>query len=76
MLEKIWNVIKNLGKVISALTEFIFDMVEDLIYMIRLLGDVVDDIPQYLGFFPSVIVTVVTTCIGLAVIFKVLGREG
>lgn len=76
MLEKIWKVIKNLGEVISALTEFIFDMVGDLLYMIKLLAEVVVDIPEYLGFFPTIIITTVTTLIGVAVIFKVLGREG
>lgn len=76
MLQKIWNVIKDLGKIISSVIEFVFDMVEDLLYMIKLLGEVVLDIPDYLGFFPSIIITTVTTLIGVAVIFKVLGREG
>lgn len=76
MLQKIWNVIKDLGKIISSVIEFVFDMVEDLLYMIKLLREVVLDIPDYLGFFPSIIITTVTTLIGVAVIFKVLGREG
>lgn len=75
MLKKIWNVVKDIGSLLSKMGEFILDLFEDLVYIVKLLGEVVLDIPEYLGVFPTVIVSAVISLVGIAVIFRVLGRE-
>lgn len=75
MLKKIWNVVKDIGSFLSKTVEFILDLFEDLVYIVKLLGEVVLDIPEYLGVFPTVIVSAVISLVGIAVIFRVLGRE-
>lgn len=75
MLKKIWNVVKDIGSFLSKTVEFILDLFEDLVYIVELLGEVVLDIPEYLGVFPTVIVSAVISLVGIAVIFRVLGRE-
>lgn len=75
MLKKIWNVVKDIGSFLSKTVEFILDLFEDLVYIVELLGEVVLDIPEYLGVFPTIIVSSVISLVGIAVIFRVLGRE-
>lgn len=75
MLKKIWNVVKDIGSFLSKTVEFILDLFEDLIYIVELLSDVAKDIPEYLGVFPTLIVSSVISLVGIAVIFRVLGRE-
>ena len=75
MLKKIWNVIKDIGDFLKSTVDFILDLFEDLVYVTKLLGDVVKDIPEYLGLFPTVIVSAVLVLVSIAVIYKLLGRE-
>lgn len=75
MLKKIWNVIKDIGDFLKNTVDFILDLFEDLVYVTKLLGDVVKDIPEYLGLFPTVIVSAVLVLVSIAVIYKLLGRE-
>lgn len=75
MLKKIWNVVKDIGEFLKNTVDFILDLFEDLVYVTKLLGDVVKDIPEYLGLFPTVIVSAVLVLVSIAVIYKLLGRE-
>lgn len=75
MLKKIWNVVKDIGEFLKNTVDFILDLFEDLVYVTKLLGDVVKDIPEYLGLFPTVIVSGVLVLVSIAVIYKLLGRE-
>lgn len=76
MLKDIFNVVKNIGNFFTSIVDFVIDFFSDLVYVIELLAETVVNIPQYLGFFPSVIVSAVVSLVAIAVIFKVLGREG
>lgn len=75
MLESIYKGIKSIVKFFEAIVDFVIDFFEDLVYVIELVGETVKDIPSYLDFFPPVIVTGVLALVGVAVVFKILGRE-
>lgn len=75
MLESIYKGIKSIVKFFEAIVDFVLDFFEDLVYVIELVGETVTDIPDYLDAFPTVLVTGVLALVGVAVVFKILGRE-
>lgn len=62
--------------IIVSLAQLIFDILEDLFYAIGLAVKVVASIPQYIGWLPSTAITLVVVAVGIALVFKVIGREG
>lgn len=75
MLKDIYKAIKSVVNFFDSIVDFILDFFSDLKYIIELLADTVTSIPDYLGFFPSVMVGAIITLVSIAVIYKVLGRE-
>lgn len=75
MLENIYKGIKSIIKFFESIVDFIIDFFADLVYVIQLVGETIVQIPDYLGAFPTVLVTSVLVLVGVAVIFKILGRE-
>lgn len=75
MLDNIYKGIKSIVKFFEAIVDFVIDFFEDLVYVIELVGETVKDIPSYLDAFPSVLVAGILALVGVAVIFKILGRE-
>lgn len=75
MLRDIFDVIKNIGNFFTSIVDFVIDFFGDLVYVIDLLADTIVSIPDYLGFFPSVLIAAVVSLVSIAVIFKILGRE-
>jgi len=65
----IWNVI-------TSLIDFVVGIVEDLVYVVKLTGTFLAQIPNYFSWLPSAYVTLIVTIFGIVVVYKVLGREG
>lgn len=65
----IWNVI-------TSLIDFVVGIVEDLVYVVKLTGTFLVQIPNYFGWLPTAYVTLIVTIFGIVVIYKILGREG
>lgn len=76
MLKNIYNAIKSLVNFFDSVIDFVIDFFQDLVYVIDLLAETVTSIPDYLGFFPTILVTAIISLVSIAVIFKILGREG
>lgn len=75
MLKDIFNIVKNIGNFFTAIVDFVIDFFGDLVYVIDLLADTIVSIPDYLGFFPSILIAAVVSLVSIAVVFKILGRE-
>lgn len=75
MLENIYKGIKSIIKFFESIVDFVIDFFDDLVYVIELVGKTVKDIPQYLDAFPGILVGGVLALVGVAVVFKILGRE-
>lgn len=67
---------RGIGDAIVSIFDFIIGFFQDLVYMIKLLGQVVLNIPAYFSWLPSGVIAIIVTCIGIVVIYKILGREG
>lgn len=67
---------KGIGDAIVAVFDFVISLFEDLIYMIKLLGQVVLNIPVYFSWLPAPVLALIVVIISIVVIYKILGREG
>lgn len=68
--------IKGIAEGVSAAIDFLFGIIQDLVYMVQLLGQFILDIPAYLSWLPSAVVAIFITIFSIVVIYKVIGREG
>lgn len=73
---QIVNFFKMLIDLLVGAVQFVVKLLKDLVYVVQLLGQAVANLPQYLGFLPSMAVSVLVTVFAIVVIYKVLGREG
>lgn len=62
--------------IISSLGQLVVDWYHDLFYAYSLAIKVAMSIPQYLSWLPPSAVALVVVAVGVALVFKVLGREG
>ena len=60
----------------TFIVDFVISTIRDLIYMVGLLGDITTNLPTYLGWLPSQILTHFLLIISIVVIYKIIGREG
>lgn len=61
---------------ISAAIDFLISFIEDIVYIVRITGEFVLEIPTYLAWLPGPVLAIVVTVFGVVVIYKVMGREG
>lgn len=61
---------------VTAAIEFLSGLIEDLVYMVGLLGQFIVQIPDYLSWLPSGVAAIFITIFSIVVIYKILGREG
>lgn len=61
---------------VVAAIEFLADFIEDVVYMVTLVGKFVAKIPEYFGWLPSSLLALVVMGFGVVVVYKILGREG
>lgn len=60
----------------SAIVDFVVGFFGDLVYVIKLLGEFIIQIPQYFFFLPPAVVALLITVFGVVVIYMILGRNG
>ena len=60
---------------ISSVVDFVIGFFEDLVYVIKLLGQFILDIPGYFTWLPSVALTLLITIFSIVVIYMVLNRK-
>ena len=75
-MDAIIKFFKGIADAVSAALSFLIGFIEDIVYVIKLTGQFVLCIPDYLGFLPSAVLSIVIVIFGVVVIYKVLGREG
>lgn len=56
--------------------DFLISTIRDLLYMVGLLGELTVNLPDYLGWLPSSIMTHFLVIISIVVVYKIIGREG
>lgn len=75
MLDSIFEAISKIIEFLNTIWEFTTDFLKDTFAMIKLVGETVSSVPDYLAFLPSEILTAVIGILGVVVIYKILGRD-
>lgn len=75
-MQAIIDFFKSFAEIISSLVDFVIGIVEDLLYVIQLLGSLIVKIPNMFGWLPTACISLVVTTFGIILIYKILGREG
>lgn len=75
-MNAILDFFKGIGNAIVSVVDFVIGLFEDLIYMIKILGQVIANIPSYFSWLPAELISILLIIVGVVVIYKILGREG
>lgn len=67
---------EGIGNAIMGVIDFLIGFIEDIVYIVKITGEFVLQIPQYLGWLPAPVLTIIVVVFGVVVIYKVMGREG
>ena len=76
MLGAIKDLLFGAVNVITSLIDFVVGMVEDLVYMVKMLTTFIVKLPQMFSWLPSSVVAIIVTIFGVVVVYKIMGREG
>ncbi len=69
------NFFSGIVDTIKAVIDFVVGLFEDLVYVIKLLGEFVLEIPNYFSWLPPAALAVILVVFSIVVIYKVLGRS-
>lgn len=61
---------------ITGAIDFLIGFIEDIVYIVKITGEFVLEIPNYLAWLPAPVLAIVVIVFGVVVIYKVMGREG
>lgn len=79
MLKDILGFLQEIGNYFAAVWDFITGLISDTVYVIKLLASLpfgLQDASVFFGWLPSSIVVFLVGLMAVAVIYKILGREG
>lgn len=74
MLDSIFETLRTIADFFIALGKFIFDLIEDLLYCIGLMRNLLPNLITYLGWLPETLLTLIVSVLTVAVVFRVVGR--
>lgn len=75
MLETIKDFIMTLFQPILSLFDLIISFVQDIVYVVKLVGAFVVNIPSYFDWLPAGVVALIVSIFAVVVIYKIMGRE-
>jgi hypothetical protein len=75
-MQAILDFFTNIWTVVNQLISFVIGLVEDLVYVVRLTGQFVANIPTYFSWLPPAALAILVSIFGIVVIYKIIGREG
>lgn len=67
--------VEGIGAAIVGFFDFVFSLIQDIVYLVQLTGRMLAQIPRYFAFLPPPVLAVIVTAVTIAVLYKVLGRE-
>lgn len=70
------NFLSGIGEGLLAVVTFVIDFFKDIAYLVKLTGEFVLKVPDYLSWLPAEVLALLVTTFTIVVLYKVLGREG
>lgn len=75
-MEAIVKFFQGIADAVTSLIDFLVGFVEDIVYIVKLTGQFVAEIPNYFSWLPAEVLATLITIFAVVVIYKVTGREG
>lgn len=75
MLQTVKDFVNSIINILLAFWDFVIDFFEDVAYVVQLVTSFVAGIPKYFSWLPAPILALIVAIFGVAIIYKVLGRE-
>lgn len=75
MLETISQVLQSIGDFLGNIGDWVTGFLEDLLTMAEYLATAVAEFPDYFTWLPAGALALLTTAVGIIVIYKFLGRD-
>lgn len=75
-MDGIYEFIRQIGNLLLNIFQFVIDLFQDIVYLVKITGQVVLQIPAYFSFLPGEFISILVVIFGIVVLYKVLGREG
>lgn len=75
-MKAILKAIRGIASFFSTIIDAVIGLFEDIAYIVKLTAKALASIPDYFGWLPTSIVSILVVLIGIVVVYKVLGREG
>lgn len=74
-MQAIINFFTSIFDIIKSVVDFIVSFFEDIVYVIRTLGEFITKVPSLFGFLPPAVLAIFLVGISVVVIYKVIGRD-
>lgn len=75
-MQVIIDFFKGFADIVSSLVDFVIDMVNDLVYVVKLLTEVLLQLPTFFTWLPTEVWAILAVLFSIVVIYKIIGREG
>lgn len=76
MLQEIRDILVAIGDFFTTVIDFVIAFFKDLVYMVKLVGETITQLPEYLDWLPAGLVGGLLAIFAVVIIYKILGREG
>lgn len=74
-MQAVVNAVKELIEMVGTIFDFIIGFIQDLVYIVKLLGQFVLNIPQYFGWLPTAALSLISVAFTIVVIYMVSNRK-
>lgn len=74
-MQALLNIFTKLFDIIKTIVHFIVQFFQDLVYIIKTLGQFIIKAPLLFGFLPPAVLAIFLVGISVIVIYKVVGRD-
>lgn len=75
-MQAIVNFFEGIGDLLLAIVDFIISFFSDLVWIINTLVWASGQIPRLISWIPSEILAIIIVTLTVAMIYKIMGREG
>lgn len=75
-MDAIIRFFEGIGTALKSVLDFVISLFKDMAFMVQLLSKFLSSIPDYFGWLPAGVISTLVLIITIAVLYKILGREG
>lgn len=74
-MSAILDVLNGFLNAIKSIVDFIVSFFEDIVFVVKTLGEFLTNAPALFGFLPASAVAIILVALSVVVIYKVVGRD-